>query len=242
MSPATWTWSTLAVTTPLLTNRVNLYEFAFGQAPNDLDVELVTTVTAGTVSVFTAKSQRYPSPLRALDKGTCSLAGVIDTTITLSADCTGSRVWTANSVAETDGYWRTSGPTAAGSASTMVHTFKAEEARRLYITVRGDTASTAAGSTLNSEHHSTKTSQHATSTVSHGGNPGEAQYTIMARTFRYKIESETLDLTASQKGAVLQIALSTTAVVVNSATANTKTLVGAVSFATAGYKDRKSVV
>ena len=62
-------------------DRINLYEFAFARAPNDVDVELTTTVTTGSVSVFTSKTERFPGPLRAVKKGTCMESGALLSTV-----------------------------------------------------------------------------------------------------------------------------------------------------------------
>ena len=138
------------VSTPLLTNRMDIYEYVLPEAPNDIDVEVLTTVATGSVSVFTSNTERYPCSLRA---GTGGDAG----------------------------YDKASGATSAGGIASIVQTIKPDEARRLYIAVRGDAATVAAGST-------------ASSTLSVGASPGSSTYTIKATVFRYRIESEFLDL------------------------------------------------
>jgi hypothetical protein len=137
------------VTTPVLTNRYNFYEFALSVAPNDIDVEIITTVTTGTVTVYTSQTERYPSPLRA--------------------------------ATSENGYDMASASTAAGSIATIVQTIRPDEDRVLYISVRSDASTVAAGAT-------------SSSTVNVGASPGESTYTIKATIYRYKIQSELLDL------------------------------------------------
>jgi len=138
-----------AITTPLLTTRYNFYEFALPVAPNDIDVEIIATVTTGAVTVYTSRTERYPSPLR---------AGSSD-----------------------NGYDKATGSTSAGNIATVVQTIRPDEDRLLYISIRGDASTVAAGATT-------------ASTTNVGSSPGESTYTIKATVYRYKIESELLDL------------------------------------------------
>ena len=143
-------------TTPLLTNKYNFYEFALPVAPNDLDVEIITTVTAGKVTTFTSTTERYPSPLRA------------------KVDPDGST---------NNGYDKTTGVTSSGSISTLVQTIRSDETRLLYISARSDATTVAAGGSIA-----------AGGSFNVGASPGESTYTIQASVYRYKIESELLNL------------------------------------------------
>lgn len=137
------------ITTPLLTNRYNFYEFALPVAPNDIDVEITATVTTGAVKLFTSRLERYPSPLRARNGD--------------------------------NGYDKASVTTSAGSIATIVQTIRPDEDRRMYISVRGDASAVPAVATT-------------ASTVNVGSSPGKSTYAIKATVYRYKIESELLDL------------------------------------------------
>jgi len=216
----------VVVTTPLKTQTMDLYEYGLSAAPNDVDVEVAVEVTTGAVTVFTSKDERFPSPLRALTMGTCVDGGTVDSTITDSASCTTPKVWNA---ATLPGYWRVSASTAAGSTASMIHTIKPDEPRRLYISVRGDAADVAPGSTDGSPQ---------AAGLNHiGYTPGTTTYKIKAKIFRYKIKSQLLDLSAIP---LAQTAISTSAVVVSGIA--TKTLTGATSFATAGFAQGDSVI
>merc|ERR1711871_1765667 len=79
------------------------------------------------------------------------------------------------------GYWKTSATTDTGGTATVIHTFKPNDARRLYIGVVG----AAANSNI-----ATPTG----STADVGVSLGESTYTIKAKVYRYRLESELLDV------------------------------------------------
>ena len=146
---------TVASSAPLLTGRYNFYEYSFAKAPADVDVEVTVKVLSGALSVYTDKAERLPSPLRK-----------------------------PGSSAAQPGYWRSSGANAvaAGASTVLVHTFKYEEVRRLFISVEGRAALTS----------TTAVSGKAAEAAHVGKARGETTYTITARVYRYRIESREL--------------------------------------------------
>jgi hypothetical protein len=143
--------SVLASPSPVLTGRSVFYEYVFSEAPNDVDVEVTVVVLTGKLTVFTSKTERYPSPKR-------SLGG-------------------------TDlGYWKASATTDAGSTATLVHTVQpAHDPRRLYVSIRGDAANVDPSAPTGSN-------------LDVGAALGQSTYTIKAKVYRYRLESELLDV------------------------------------------------
>ena len=79
------------------------------------------------------------------------------------------------------GYWKASANTAAGGTATLIHTIKPDETRRLYIAVKGAAANVVPNAITGS-------------LLDVGAELGESTYTIKAKVYRYRIESELLDV------------------------------------------------
>ena len=157
------------VTPPLPNEQYDFFEFYFSEADNDIDVEVSVNVISGSVAMYTSKIERFPSPLRGYSAG--------------------------HFHASYPGYWAGHDSAAsAGSTAVSVHTIKPDDARMLYIGVKstsGEAATTGVSGSAPLAATGALPSSDTTDPVV-GGTVLDADYTIKAKVYRYRIESAVL--------------------------------------------------